>query len=207
MVDIYAFTDLHGNLDALKEGLRKGEKCDLIICAGDLSTFGAGLGEMIAELKKSKVRVMLVPGNHETFGEINALAPGLNIDAKVVSFKGLNFAGIGGSNRTPFNTPNEWEESEARALLRNFRGIKNLVLVSHAPPKGYLDSTGGINTGSAAVREFIDEEGPLLVICGHIHEHAGESVKAGPTTIINPGYGTLIRIKGGKIVLVERTKC
>lgn len=47
------------------------------------------------------------------------------------------------------------------------------VLISHGPPRGYLDKTFlGESVGSYSLLEAINKVKPSLVICGHIHEGA-----------------------------------
>ena len=45
------------------------------------------------------------------------------------------WAGLGYSNITPFNTPGEYSEEEIAAALAAFDGIKPLYLVVHFPPQ------------------------------------------------------------------------
>ena len=49
---------------------------------------------------------------------------------------------------------------------------------------GYIHA--GYHAGSTAVRDFIDDEQPDLVICGHIHEGRGEDL-LGKSKIVNCG--------------------
>jgi len=64
---------------------------------------------------------------------------------------------------------------------------KNAVLLSHAPPYGYLDKTHlGKHVGSKFLLRAIKKNSPKLVLCGHIHEAEGKS-KIGKTKIYNLG--------------------
>ena len=65
---------------------------------------------------------------------------------------------------------------------------KNLILISHNPPVcGMVDSFDGEHhAGSQQFTDFIQENQPLAVICGHIHEGTG-TAKIGDTVVINPG--------------------
>ncbi len=197
----FAFVDLHGNRMVLEQAMLNAinNECKFIICAGDLTNFGAGLSEMMSALSKSKIPVFIIPGNHETNEEIDKECKKykfVNLHAQAVSYRGLTLAGIGGSNITPFNTPNEHTEDEIKEVLEKFKGRENLLLVSHAPPYGYLDEVGyGQHAGSKALLEFIKAEQPLMVICGHIHEHAGKETIIGNTKVINPGKGSIISLQ------------
>lgn len=63
-----------------------------------------------------------------------------------------------------------------------------VILVSHTPPYRILDRSQRFvqdHIGSPAVREFINNRKPLLVLCGHVHSQGGCEARVGPTTIIN----------------------
>ena len=113
---------------------------------------------------------------------------------------------MGGSNRTPFDTPNEFDENEiASFILQGYNKVKDSPLklfISHAPPfHTSVDIvTNGQHVGSLAVREFIENYQPDVCITGHIHEGKGED-KIGRTVVINPGP-----IKNGGCVEVFEEK-
>ena len=62
------------------------------------------------------------------------------------------------------------------------------MVLSHPPSHGgTLDRTSMLqHVGSTALRRFIDQTQPELVICGHIHESRGVE-KLGQTTAVNCG--------------------
>ncbi|MEM1845524.1 MAG: metallophosphoesterase [Desulfurococcaceae archaeon] len=74
----------------------------------------------------------------------------------------------------------------AKNMLR--RG-ERLIVVSHAPPYGILDSAmrfGERSIGSIALREFIEEfDKVALVICGHVHRCGGKYEKIRNVTVVN----------------------
>jgi Icc-related predicted phosphoesterase len=190
---IMGFTDPHGKLINFNKVLRY--KPDVILISGDITHFGRDL--KIIDLLKSvneHVKVLTVPGNCDTKEAIEKLNKyNLNIDEKCNEINGIKFVGIGGSNRTPFNTPNEYEDEE---LFNKFlKGIKNIdknilknnfILVSHAPPKNTMaDRVGDLHVGSESVRKIIEEYQPILCACGHIHESRCID-KIGETIIVNP---------------------
>jgi hypothetical protein len=57
------------------------------------------------------------------------------------------------------------------------------IFLTHTPPYGVMDTVGGIHIGSRAIRKIIEERKPLLNICGHVHEHEGQSV-IGETLVV-----------------------
>ncbi len=74
-----------------------------------------------------------------------------------ISFDGVTYVGIGGSNPTPFGTPFELSEDEIKSnlerLLKDAKGPA--VLLAHAPPKGCQDQvSNGIHVGSEALAEL-----------------------------------------------------
>jgi hypothetical protein len=65
---------------------------------------------------------------------------------------------------------------------------KGCVLISHSPPKGAVDvDSRGRSLGSVAVRDAVDRQEPLLVVCGHIHACAGQHIRLGRSVVVNAG--------------------
>ena len=59
------------------------------------------------------------------------------------------------------------------------------ILVTHSPAQGRLDRTEqGVAAGCRRLREVVDRVGPLLHLCGHIHEGRGV-LRHGATTTAN----------------------
>jgi Icc-related predicted phosphoesterase len=88
---------------------------------------------------------------------------------------------------TPFGSWSyDLTEDEARELLAGCP--PRAVVVTHSPPKGAVDRSGrGASLGSLAVLEIIERTDPRLVVCGHIHESAGQTAVVGRTPVINAG--------------------
>lgn len=86
-----------------------------------------------------------------------------------------------------------WEEPiihrELRPMIEkmNTEERKNLILLTHTPPRGILDfsSLGSRNIGSYYFREIIDDFQPKLSIFGHVHYLGGYSRFCGRTQCIN----------------------
>jgi len=93
---------------------------------------------------------------------------------------------------------------------------KRLVIVSHAPPRGVLDSAirfGRRQIGSKALRQFLVKRRDVpLVVCGHVHSCGARSKKLGHSTVVNaashddrgaPGRIAVIELKSGRVRSVE----
>lgn len=85
----------------------------------------------------------------------------------------------------------------AQELTEVVRIDRPWVFVCHAPPHGTnLDRLPHIESpvGSRAVRQFIEQRGPMLSLHGHIHESpevtGGFSDRVGGTLCVNPGQTT-----------------
>lgn len=201
---IVAFADVHQHLEQCGKipGLAT---CDYLLACGDLTNFGGreAMAGVIASLRRFCPRVFALAGNLDRRGASDFLTEeGINLHGQArLLAKGddsLSVIGLGGSNPTPFFTPNELsEEAMARFLDEGWRragalaaggaGIPTLLL-THAPPHGtQLDRLkNGRHVGSKAVRAFIEKYQPTLCVCGHIHESKGED-RLGATTLFNPG--------------------
>lgn len=65
---------------------------------------------------------------------------------------------------------------------------ERLIVVSHVPPSGCLDEGlrfGMRSAGSPALRAFIEEYQPKLVLCGHVHSQGGKWEQIGDTMVVN----------------------
>jgi Icc-related predicted phosphoesterase len=191
-LSLFACSDIHLRLSLLDEAFKSSRGADLAVCLGDLTVYGKGLEAALEKLRALNRNVFVIPGNNETPGELGEKASEKGIvflHGGKTFFKGFTFAGVGGSLPTPFNTPFEIGEDEFKRLLSGFRGLGSFVLLSHTPPfNTSLDLTStGEHIGSVELRRFIEEESPLVCLCGHVHERAGVSERIGETLVLNPG--------------------
>ena len=211
---ILAITDLHmsrGAAEAAAERIAV-ERPEAVLVAGDISHGDLQDAEAILEiLRGSGVEVFFVPGNMDSPKLSSWSKKGItNLHGRCENFKGYTLAGLGGSVNTPFNTPFEMNEQQAKQILE--KTIQQcsggrLLLLSHSPPKGTdVDMTSsGIHAGSTSVRDFVESRRPALVVCGHIHEAQGLDT-LGETVIVNPGpayRGGYARIKLDEKIQVE----
>ena len=184
------FSDIHNNWKTLEQLLSV--EADFYISAGDQVSWGRGLDRCGQILQTRGNKVWVLPGNHESAGQIAALCEqyGLNdFHGRHFQAAGYQIAGLGYSSTTPFDTPGEYTEDELRDRLKPFAELRPLVLICHAPPYGTeLDQIKpGLHGGSAAVRQFIDNYQPPHFFCGHIHEAEGKAIEIGRTRARNVG--------------------
>ena len=191
---IFALSDIHSRLDYPEPVTAQLRSADLVIIAGDITNFGnhEDAKKVIASITAYNARVLAVPGNCDRPGVAELLFNnGMNIHGKARIVNDVMLFGLGGCNKTPFHTPQEYSNREMARLLQGFHrrpNIEKYILVTHAPPhKTKLDRVFfGLHVGSKAIREFIEYFTPDLAICGHIHEARGVDC-IGKTVVINPG--------------------
>lgn len=187
---LLVFSDIHSDRKALERLMAV--EADLYVCAGDLVTWARGLDGMAEILKPRADRMYVLPGNHESEGDIARVCDQYgftNLHGKSIEVAGVHIAGLGYSNPTPFQTPGEYTEAQIAERLTPFATLKPLVLICHCPPKDTeLDGVKpGAHFGSQAIREFIEAYEPVRFFCGHIHECEGRDVMVGYTRGANVG--------------------
>lgn len=186
------FSDLHRDKAAAGRIVDLARDADVVIGAGDFASVRHDISICINVLASISVPAVLVAGNNESHDELVAACQnwrsahvlhGTNVEIDGVTFFGLG----GGVPVTPFGSWSwDFSEQEAEELLAACP--PKAVLVSHSPPKGFVDEdSSGRSLGSTAVLDAIMRVQPPLVVCGHIHSSAGQRAKVGPTTIINAG--------------------
>jgi Icc-related predicted phosphoesterase len=192
------FSDIHADYAALERAMK--QDADYYFAAGDLVNWARGLDRVGPILAQRAEKVYVLPGNHESEGDIAQLCSDYklhNFHGGALTAGGYQVAGLGYSNPTPFDTPGEYSEEELAARLANFAALKPLILICHCPPKDTpLDRIReGVHGGSTAVREFIEQHQPDYFFCGHIHEAAGVETVMGNTRCRNVGKkGYLLEI-------------
>jgi len=198
---LLVISDLHAHNDVLDKMDDIFKAADAVLFAGDFAEcFKPETGEAALEKLCSKHEsIFAVLGNcdNETFLE-DLEEKDISVEKALVFHEGLAFAGSGGG--TKFTGKTEFERTEDECLS-DFDIVnnsidqngdkslwKNLILISHNPPIcDKLDSFDGVHhAGSQKFTDYILENQPLAVICGHIHEGTGIA-KLGESLVINPG--------------------
>jgi Icc-related predicted phosphoesterase len=185
---LLAFSDIHRDLDQARRLAERATDVDVVVAAGDFASVHRGLDELIDVLAVIDTPTVLVPGNNETEAALRNACDRWSaarvLHGEGTEIEGEPFFGLGGG--VPV-TPWDWsfdltEEEAAERLARCPRGG---VLVVHSPPKGHVD--GSRRLGSEAILRTVEEKQPRLVVCGHIHEAAGEDAIVGASRVLNAG--------------------
>ncbi len=198
---LLVISDLHAHNDVLDKMDSLFEEADAVIFGGDFAECfkpetGKGALEKLCSKHESIFAVLGNCDNEDFLEELEA--QDISVEKSLAFHDGLAFAGSGGG--TYFTGKTEFERTEDECLS-DFDIVKNsveqtgdaslwqsLILISHNPPVGEkLDSFDGEHhVGSQKFTDFIKENKPLAVVCGHIHEGTGIE-KFGDTVVINPG--------------------
>jgi len=211
---LLAISDPHGDYAQIPALVRKASKAgsvDVVLIAGDITNFGPDelTYDLLSLLEPLGCPVLAIPGNCDQRSILATLdaSSAVNLENAVHTIGNVTFAGIGGSNPTPFDTVFERSEDEISAILDDLLSRAGedarIVLLSHAPPKNTLDRIPGGNAGSEAIAGAIGKVD--LIVCGHIHEDQGTMVVSAhgkETVVVNAGQAsqgksTIIMIDDG----------
>jgi Icc-related predicted phosphoesterase len=189
-MDVLLIADLHGNYGKLESFLET--NADAMIVAGDITNFGP-VDAVDGLFSRIDIPCFAVQGNCDPREILDVLeqSDAVSLHGSRLSLGKITFAGIGGSNPTPFQTPFELSEEEIDTILSSTvksmdRTVHN-VLLAHAPPHGCLDEVDGKHVGSTSIRNHLKSFD--LVCCAHIHEQRGVTEVDG-VKIVNPGMAS-----------------
>jgi Icc-related predicted phosphoesterase len=198
---IAGMADQHGALSS------NAPECDVLAIVGDfmplLSTaenwkqwqeYDWAKTKYVRWLRRQPARrILIVYGNHDIAGcapDTRAkLREKLEADGRVtvlddrcpsVEFEGARFTG---HSYTPTIQQRSWAFSQARSshavkLATDAIHPDTDILLTHGPPQGLLDTcSNGDRAGCAALMHRMLEIGPVLTLCGHIHEERGKRLR------------------------------
>ncbi|MFP4546380.1 MAG: metallophosphoesterase [Methanomassiliicoccales archaeon] len=185
---LLVISDIHGRERAIEWSNRRIDDLglDAVLVLGDITNFGPA--EWAKEFLESlNAPAYALPGNcdpPEVEEWIGKSATPLH--GRKVEIGGEIFIGLGGSNPTIFDTPNEMSEEEIQGLLEPVME-EDAIMACHPPMYGVLDvPPDGPHTGSTALKGMVERYPPKALLSGHIHEERGLTEKDG-IIFMNPG--------------------
>ena len=185
------FSDVHCDHAAAHSLVERSADADVLVCAGDLAVMREGLQQTVDILAAVSCPTVLVAGNGESDTELAEACAGWEkahvLHGSGCLIAGMQFWGLGGAIPvTPFGAWS-FDISEAVAVPRLEGCPSGGVLVTHSPPRGYVDVAGGKHLGSQSVLEAIDRAAPRLAVCGHIHACWEQEARISVTRVITAG--------------------
>lgn len=195
MIKIIAVSDIHGAYESVQRILSKELRFDVLIIAGDLTTNGSPreAEDALKLFHQFDKPIVSVAGNMDpvtlepTFESMSSY-----VDGRGIIIDEAGFFGVSGSPFTPMNTPHELSEETIKERAedgwRDVAPARWKIFIPHAPPHNttvdrLLSAT---HVGSKAIRTFIEQHHPDVVVCGHIHEARGQDT-IGSSEIVNCG--------------------
>lgn len=195
MATFIAVSDIHGSYAKVAEMLAREISFDALIIAGDLTTNGSPreAEEALKLFHQFGKPIISVAGNMDPV----TLEPTFESMSSYVNARGIiideaGFFGVSGSPFTPMNTPYELSEEtileRAKAGWKDVESARWKIFIPHAPPyKTAIDRLlSGNHVGSKAIRTFIEQHQPDVVVSGHIHEARGVDT-IGNSQVVNCG--------------------
>lgn len=190
---ILAAGDFHGDSSLAIKLAERAEKenADLVILCGDLIEMDRHSDNILKPFTEKNKKVLLIPGNHETIAMADFLADfygAKNIHGYSVRYKDVGIFGAGGAS---IGLHQIGEDEIFQLLKEGSNKISYLdkkIMVTHVPPSGTkMEKFSDFVNGSSGVRKAIEEFGPDILLCSHIHEAEGIEEKIGKTLVMNVG--------------------
>jgi len=195
---ILAASDLHGDSRQVEKlaKIAKKEDVDLVVLCGDLTGW-TETKNIIKPFKDKNKRVLIIPGNHDSFATADFLANlyGIkNIHGYSTIYKNIGFFGAGGADIGPGTISEKELLKTLEKAHSGLKGIEKKIMVTHMHPSPSLSEFSGF-PGSKSITKAIKKFKPSILLHGHIHEASGIEEKIGSTRIINVGReGKIIEI-------------
>lgn len=199
MVKILASGDIHGDISAARELAERAEKenVDLVVLCGDITFAERSTEGLIGPFVKKGKKVILIPGNHESFATADFLAElygATNLHGYSIKVGDVGLFGCGGANIGM----HQLTEKEIYDLLQKgydkIKDSKTKIMVTHVHPSGtHMEKFTQLFPGSTGLKRAVDRFKPDILLCSHVHEAEGIEEKIGNTRVINVG-------KKGKII-------
>ncbi|MEW6523225.1 MAG: metallophosphoesterase [Bacillota bacterium] len=176
-IRILAVSDIHNNPQALEfvERVVAGFDVDMVVDAGDMTDWGATLdGLLVAAVERIPVPYLLVAGNHEAPGTMDALAGKgmVQVVDGLVEVRGVSVLGI--------PDPGSWSLSPAvkvPLLEQQRKEVEGRLSARSSPPHILV-------VHNPRVASTFAGQVPLIVTG---HTHTAGVCQTGGTAMINPG--------------------
>ncbi len=174
---IYAVADLHGKekyIHRINHHIKQFNP-DVLILAGDLTNY-LNYHTTNKWLEQIKTRTLAVTGNSDFQGVKKFLkAHDMLLSAQPITINDIPIIGISGTIPLPFSSRICLNEKHALGKLESSVS-RQTVMVAHPPPRGTCDKVmNRFSAGSTNLAKFIENHQPQLLLCGHIHEQAGDA--------------------------------
>lgn len=195
---ILAASDLHGESNLARKLAEKAEResVDLVVLCGDILGW-TETSNIIKPFKDKNQKVLIIPGNHESFATTDFLANlyGIkNIHGYSVRYGNIGFFGAGGADLGPGTISEQDLFETLKKAYTSLKGIEKKIMVTHMHPSESVSEISGIK-GSKAIKEAIKLFKPDILLHGHIHEASGFEETVGKTKVFNVGReGKIIEI-------------
>jgi hypothetical protein len=169
---------------------------DLILYAGDdVARFGAGHNSWSPLAQRTPLGLAGVIGNDCAGADAAAFdqAGCHDLHQAPLLFDGLAILGLQGAPADEGEPRGStlYSRRQARAHLERqlaATGKRPVLLVSHTPPRGVLDSAirfGLASIGSTVVRDTAKQARTRGIVCGHAHLMGGRVEQVGRCTVVN----------------------
>ncbi|SKO34461.1 putative phosphoesterase, ICC [Mycobacteroides abscessus subsp. abscessus] len=136
-------------------------KIDAVITVGDLYAFD------LNGIEECCVPAMGVYGNHCSPDYLERLGM-INLHRNRVMLGGLSFTGMEGCVRyNEYSRAVAYTQEEYAAMITDLEPAD--ILVTHCPPRGINDGPDRAHIGIDALRTWIDENQPQVLIHGHTY--------------------------------------
>lgn len=158
---------------------------ELIITLGDLTRDDLLPLEHITDIPKIGVY-----GNHDSGTYMPELGI-WNLHMATWQWGGLSFGGFEGCVRyKPSKTAIMYTQAEATELLRSFPPVD--IMITHCPPRGINDEAELAHQGFDALRQYLTQHSPQLLLHGHTYPTADSQVRSYHRTRITYVHGAQV---------------
>ncbi len=144
--------------------------------------------------KYANATTFVLPGNYDIDFKYTALYS-RDLHKKILDYENLSFAGYGGAPIQTSGIPDKLavpylEGGKGKDFysepLDFFEKHQPDILVLHNPAFGFFDRIPSVgHIGSLGIRQYIDDNAPILVLSGHIHEDYGVLINKKGTVFLN----------------------